>query len=307
MRDPGLREHRRAELQVGVLVLVSFLALLWGVVFVSNASLGSVLRVYATTTDAGQITNGARIYLMGVDVGAVRDVELEGRQVLLTLSIDYAGTLPADTRGEIVPSGFLGNQMVVLVPGTAPSPLGTGDTISLIRIPDLQALVEDLGDQATVALEGAGNLLSDEMAADVHYSSAAMASAMAEFRDLLAEQRETLNALFTNLNSSTQSLAAATAGGRLERTFAQIDTLTGQLSGAGAGLDSASHALASILNKMDAGEGTLGKLSQDEELYVQIAAAMENLQAATEELALLSKDLRERPERYLKGLKFSVF
>jgi hypothetical protein len=58
---------------------------------------------------------------------------------------------------------------------------------------------------------------------------------------------------------------------------------------------------------MDEGEGTLGLLVNDEELYVKISAAMENIQAATEEIALLTKDIRQRPERYLKGLKFEAF
>jgi hypothetical protein len=40
---------------------------------------------------------------------------------------------------------------------------------------------------------------------------------------------------------------------------------------------------------------------------VKISAAMENIQVASEEIALLTKDLRERPERYLQGLKVSVF
>jgi hypothetical protein len=38
-----------------------------------------------------------------------------------------------------------------------------------------------------------------------------------------------------------------------------------------------------------------------------MVVAMENMQTATEEIALLTKDVRERPERYLAGVKFSVF
>ncbi|MFQ5679138.1 MAG: MlaD family protein, partial [Gemmatimonadota bacterium] len=278
MRDPGLREHRRAELQVGVLVIISLVALVWGIIFLSDADLRGGFHVYGVTPDAGQITGGARIYLMGVDVGSVREVRLDGRRVVLTLAIEYEGTLPEDTRGEIVPSGFLGNQMIQLVPGSAEGPLVVGDTIDLERIPDLQALVGDLGNQATSVLEDAGNLLSEETAEELRASSGSLASAMDELREMIADQRETLDGLLANLNATSGSLAAATGEGRLERTFARLDTLTGQLSRAGTGLDSTSHALASLLTKMDEGTGTLGKLAQDEELYNQLTAAMENLQ-----------------------------
>lgn len=308
MRDPGLREHRRAELQVGVLVVIAFVALVWGVVWLSGADIARRgLRVYGVTPDAGQVTSGARIFLLGVDVGSVGQVRIVDREVVVVLDIDYDGTLPADTRGLIMPSGFLGNQMVQLQPGSADATLATGDTIPLARVPDLQAMVGDLGDQATNLMEEATNVLSEETARELRASSNALAGAMRELQGMVSEQRETLDMLLANLNRASEGLAEATAGPELGRTVARLDSLSAQLASAGSGLDSTSHALASILTRIDEGEGTLGRLVTDEELYDKVAAAMENLQVASEEIALLSQDLRERPERYLKGLKFSVF
>ena len=308
MRDPGLREHRRAELQVGALVVVAFVALVWGVVWLAGTDIGGGgLRVVGQTSDAGQIASGARIFLLGVDVGSVGSVRIVDREVLIDLDIDYDGTLPSDTRGLIVPSGFLGSQMVQLQPGASDRPLSSGDTIPLVRVPDLQALVGDLGDQATNLIEEASNVLSEETARELRASSSALAGAMRELEGLVAEQRSTLDQLLSNLARASEGLAGATAGPELERTVARLDSLSAHLARAGSGLDSTSHSLASILGKIDEGEGTMGRLVNDEELYDKIAAAMENLQVASEEIALLSQDLRERPDRYLKGLKFSVF
>ncbi len=308
MRDPGLREHRRAELQVGVLVVVAFAALIWGVVWLSGADIaGRGLRVFGVAADAGQIASGARIFLLGVDVGSVKQVRIADREVVITLDINYEGRLPADTRGLIMPSGFLGNQMVQLQPGSSDDTLAGGDTIPLQRVPDLQALVGDLGDQATNLMEEATNVLSEETAQELRGSSRALAEAMRELQGMVGEQRRTLDELLSNLSRASEGLADATSGPELSRTVARLDSLSGELAKAGSGLDSTSHALASILTKVDQGEGTLGRLVHDEELYDKVAAAMENLQVASEEIALLSQDLRERPERYLKGLKFSVF
>lgn len=308
MRDPGLREHRRAELQVGMLVVVALATLVWGIVWLSGADIaGPGLRVYGLTPDAGQITGGARIYLLGVDVGSVKRVRIADRRVVVTLDIDYEGTLPADTRGLIVPAGFLGNQMVRLQPGRADVPLASGDTIPLDRVPDLQALIGDVGDQATNLMEEAANVLSEETAREIRASSSALASAMRELQGMVSEQRQTLDRLLANLDRASEGLADATSGPELPRTVARLDSLSSHLARAGSGLDSTSHALASILARVDEGEGTLGRLVQDEELYDKVTAAMENLQVASEEIALLSQDLRERPDRYLKGMKFSVF
>lgn len=308
MRDPGLREHRRAELQVGALVVAAFVALVWGVVWLSGADLaGRGLRVFGVADDAGQMSPGARVYLLGVDVGAVRALRIEERRVLVTLDVDYAGTLPGDTRGLILPSGFLGTQMVRLEPGSSDRPLASGDTIPLQRVPDLQALAGDLGDQATHLMEEAANVLSRETAREIRASSSALASAMRELEGMVSEQRVTLDRLLANLDRASEGLADAAGGPELGRTVARLDSLSADLARAGSGLDSASRSLASILGKVDGGEGTLGRLVHDEELYDKVAAAMENLQVVSEELALLAQDVRERPERYLKGVKFSVF
>ena len=102
-------------------------------------------------------------------------------------------------------------------------------------------------------------------------------------------------------------MGAATEGPELERTVANIDSLTARLSAASASFGTSSESLASILEKIDSGEGSMGLLLNDPELHDRMAAAMENLQAATEEIALLTRDIREQPQRYLAGLKISVF
>ncbi|MDP2483041.1 MAG: hypothetical protein Q8W45_07145, partial [Candidatus Palauibacterales bacterium] len=93
----------------------------------------------------------------------------------------------------------------------------------------------------------------------------------------------------------------------IDRTLANIDTLAARLAAAGDDLDAGSQSLASILRKVDAGEGTLGKMVNDGELYDRLTAATENIQVASEEIALLTRDVREQPDKYLKDLKFSVF
>ena len=62
-----------------------------------------------------------------------------------------------------------------------------------------------------------------------------------------------------------------------------------------------------ITTRLADGEGTLGKMLTDDELYDGLTETLANLQAASEEIALLTKDIRDRPDRYLKDIKVSVF
>ncbi|UCG76770.1 MAG: MCE family protein [Gemmatimonadota bacterium] len=307
MRDPGLRSNRAVELRVGVLVLLSAAMLIWGVFWISDKELGAGLQLYAIAADAQQITDGARVYLRGVDVGSVREVRLYEHHVVLGLDVRYSEPLPADTRGLIRPAGFLGNQMIVLLPGESATALASGDSISLSVGAEISTIAGELGDKADELLARAAALISDQTIADVQTTSAAVAAAMSQLRTLMEEQSSTIGELVVNLNAVSSQLRGATEATDLAATVARIDSITTRLESASAGLDSTSHSLASITRKMDDGEGTLGLLVNDEGLYVKISAAMENIQAATEEIALLTKDIRQRPDRYLKGLKFEAF
>lgn len=308
MRDPGLRDDRVSEFKVGLLVLISLAVLIVGVFWISNTRFGGpAMRLVGVAPEARQITADARVYFLGVDVGEVTEVRLRERAVELSLAIFEEIRLPADSRGLIQPAGFLGTQMVQLVPGTSAELLASGDTIRLTGVPDVMALAGDLGDDASVVLERMQDVLSEQTVTEVRESSAAFRSAMGEIESLIRSERSAIRELIAGLNETSANLAGISGAPEVERTIARVDSLTGRLNAAAADLDSTSRHLASITARLDAGEGTLGKLLTDERLYDDLRATLENVQVASEEIALLTKDLREQPERYLKDLKVSVF
>ncbi len=132
--------------------------------------------------------------------------------------------------------------------------------------------------------------------------------------------RKSISSLEGTLTSLNKSLAE---NGNLNKTFKNVESITGNLSdnnekisstldnlsGITAALDSADlentlrkldTTLASLHNtlaKIDKGEGTIGMLFNDSSLYV-------NLDSTTYHLNLLLKDLQENPKRYVH---FSVF
>ena len=307
MRDPGIRD-RGAELQVGVLVLIALLALVVGLFWISNTRLGGPhLRIHAIAPEAGQITDGAKVYLLGIEVGEVESVRLDGFRVVIDLGIHHETDLPADTRGVIRAAGFLGTQMVELIPGASDRILASGDTIQLGRSADLQSLAAALGDETSVILERIEDVLSERTVSDIRESSSAFAGAMRELQSLVRAERESLGSLLANLDQASARLADVVDRPDLDRALANLDTLTSRLATASESFASTSQSLASITARLDAGEGTFGKMLTDEALYDELRGAVANLQTATEEIGLLSKDLREHPERYLKDIKISVF
>ncbi|MDX1395818.1 MAG: MlaD family protein [Gemmatimonadota bacterium] len=307
MRDPGLRD-RGDELQVGALVLVAAAALIVGLFWISDLRVaGGGATFHGIATDAGQITPDSRLFLRGVEVGMVDDVQLEVDRVVLTMSLFEDIDLPADTRGTIKPAGFLGSQMVELLPGVASASLTDGDTIVLGRSSDIMSLASSLGDETSVLLERVEAVLSEEMVANLNASAESFTSAMRELEDLMRSERATVNSLLTNLETTSTRLAELTESPELDRSLANLDTLSTRLAAASASFDTTSASLAQITTRLAEGEGTLGRMLTEDELYDVLVDALANLQAATEEIALLTQDIRDRPDRYLQGIKISVF
>lgn len=308
MRDPGLRSQQRLELQVGALLIVAFVGLVAGILWISGARFGgNEMTLYVAADDAASVAEGSVVMLRGVPVGAVEEVRLVGDGVVIRLKASPKGRLASDTYASFETAGFLGQMIVGLRPGSADDDLVSGDTIPATVLPGLTSLADQLGDQAGNVLERTQRLLSDDLIASVKSGAGAFAGTMGELEAMLERQSQTLEQLIGSLAAMTAQLSAATDGPELERTVANIDSLTARLSSASEHFVASSEALASILHKIDSGEGSMGKLVNDPVLYDRMAAAMENMQAATEEIALLTKDIREQPQRYLAGMKISVF
>lgn len=309
MRDPGLREQRRTEILVGALLVVAFIALIMGIFWISGSKPGTPkMKLYALAPEAGAVGEGTRLTLLGVDVGKVNSVELRADGVVFELELTHRGSLPADTRAEEQTAGFLGMAALALLPGVSQASLAEGDTIYAAGGgPGLQDLAGDLGDQASSVLTQINQLLNDSTVAAAQQGISSFAGGMEELEVLLERESQSLERLIQSLSTTSSKLADATSGPELERTLANVDSLTARLAQASEDLDVTSEALASVLGKIDRGEGSIGLMVNDTTLYVNLTATLANLETASEEIALLTRDIRERPDHYTQGLKFSVF
>src|SRR2546422_357666 len=96
---------------------------------------------------------------------------------------------------------------------------------------------------------------------------------------------KSLERVMAHLDTLFSNAGAAQTGKRLDTLSVNLTQLTGRLA-------DATGSLKGLLDKMDKGEGTLGKLATDTRLY-------KNLNATLKSLSELLTDLRERPGRDL--------
>jgi len=108
----------------------------------------------------------------------------------------------------------------------------------------------------------------------------------AEVDKLISDNHDNINQSFKNINQTTQSLK------QVSDSVAQIDIkkITKDLEKSVANIKA-------VTDKIEKGQGSLGKLVQDDQLY-------KNLEGATKEMEELLNDIKTNPKRYVH---FSVF
>jgi len=284
------------EVRVGIFVIAGLLAFVLVLFMLTDPStFRGRDKIVTVVENAGGIRRGDPIQMRGVNIGRIAKFELrpDGR-VAITMEIEGEWPVPVGSRTVLGASGMFGGRTLDVIQGPGPGLVENWDTIpGTDEGGDVMAAVEDLSGQAGTVFERIEALLSEETVSSVQGSASELESLLSELSGTIAEQRGTLRALTQSLARSAEGLEdAAAAGPDIARAAARADSAMAALTETGENLDAAIGSLRSVLARMDAGEGTLGRLSTDDSLYVSMSAAAESIRALVE-------DLQANPSKYI--------
>jgi phospholipid/cholesterol/gamma-HCH transport system substrate-binding protein len=148
------RDH--VETLIGGVVLV--LVILGIVIGFASSGVSTVegYSIKAEFDDVSGVSVGTEVRLAGVKVGTVTDKALadDGRLAILTLSIDLAAVVPADSTVRILPEGLLGGSYIAIAPGGAAENLADGAAIAFDRTQGAINVIDLLG---RLVIQAAGN------------------------------------------------------------------------------------------------------------------------------------------------------
>ena len=134
------------DLWVGVFVAISFAALLFLALKVSNFSASSFASTYQLTArfeNIGGLKVRGPVKSAGVVVGRVSEIRFdpETYEANVMLNIDSRYQFPKDTFASILTSGLLGEQYIGLTPGFSDEEMGTTVLKSGDRIEDTKSAI----------------------------------------------------------------------------------------------------------------------------------------------------------------------
>lgn len=290
------------EVWVGLFVILGVASVI-GSLFVLTDPAGFRGRYVLVTKvpNAGGIRNGDPVQMLGVRIGRVRGFSIAEKDVAVRLEIEGEYPVPSDSTVSLDSAGLLGGLAANVVPGPAKTFARNGDTLAYRQSQeDFYSKMSQVADQTKKSLSRVETLLSDEMVGDVHAGTKEAGTLLEELAATTKEQRRELRDLVKSVKATASQVEKATSGEELDRMVKHLDALTAKAESASESLDKTSRALEGVLGRMDRGEGTLGKLSKDDELYKRMNKTMESVDNLSVELQGLIADLKKNPKKYVK-------
>jgi len=281
------------DVTIGIFVLfglLAFVAILF--LLTDPATMRGRYMLVTTVADAGGVRRGDPVQMRGVIIGRINNFEMmtDGR-VAVRMELEGEWKIPLGSRAKLGASGLFGGRTMEISPtdvegfhvpfDTLPGSDGGGG---------LAGSVDELSAKATSVLSGLEKLLDDSTVTSAQGSVGEMEALLTELSAVVAEQRSTLRSLTASLARSADQVEEATPDAR--RAIARADSAMAVLAQTGENLDKAAISLRALLERIDRGEGTLGKLATDQALY-------DNVNRAAESLATLLDDVRANPKKYI--------
>jgi phospholipid/cholesterol/gamma-HCH transport system substrate-binding protein len=278
-----------AEAKVGLLVIAGAAILLYMTFAVGKYQFGEqkgyVLQ--ATFDSVAGLDVKSAVRMAGVKIGTVEKVDLEDSRARVTMRIDEGVHIPRGTEAMIKTLGLLGEKYVEFVPLKTGAPAERSPSGSPYYVPGERV-------EATVSPSDVDKLINQlsAISADVKQITGSLRQVIGtrqgerSMEDMLHDLRET-TANIKDFSSTLRSDGSELVM-RLNELVASLngvvndnrDNLKVTMENVKEASKSAELALASIENaaqKIDRGEGTIGKLVNNDSMYNNIDSAAKGL------------------------------
>lgn len=300
IRQAVPQQAGRRDVRVGVFVLIGIAAFTFLLYLLTDpATFRGRYKISTAVENVMGLRKGDPVQMRGVNIGRVHDFGLErdSDEVVIVLEIEGKWRIPLGSTTQLVSPGLMDPRTVEVLPGPGPGEIGAGARLPGTVVKGLLDDTESLGQMGQDILDRVQSLLSDSTVDALGGSAQNLRTLLAELADITGSQSEELKELVGSLNRAAAGLAEVTDAGPelradITSAVAKADSLMASLNSTATRFDRAASSLETILGRMERGEGTLGRLSVSDTLFVSLTSTLESVR-------LLMEDLRANPGRYI--------
>lgn len=285
---------KRDEVLVGLLLIVSIVVVVLGSLWLARGGLSKGYPLYAKFPWGAGLKQGQPVWLVGVSVGYVDDVELKQDGILITtLRITEDYKVPVGSKATVVPNGIFGDMAVALTPERPnPRSYAEGDTVPVGPTTPGIAQITAKADSIARSINSVTTALQQEMVAsgglrEMRQAISATNRLITEFAAIANEQSRQLSATMTSLRRT----AAAIDPAKVDSTITNVQAASANMAEMAANLKATSEKLDLILAKVDSGSGSAAKLLNDPAVYNDVRVVLARVDS-------LIADVKRNPKRY---------
>ncbi|MGB6269633.1 MAG: MlaD family protein [Olleya sp.] len=294
------------EVKTAILVILGIIFFIFGFSYLKGNNIFDSNNTYYTQFDYNSLSVSAPVSIKGNTVGKVKDIkyDFETGKTRVAFSVDKELEFSKNSTIRLFQTGLMGGNALAIIPANDNQIAKDGD---LIQSEIKQGLVNSLSNdfsQLSTNLDGTlkvvdtlmGNLnglVADQSENGLKNTLAELNSTLKSYKglaysinSLVKKNDDNITTIIDNFNKTSSNLNAMTD--KLDKvdiykTFANLE----------ATLNNVNSMLAGVKN----GEGSLGKLMNDDQLY-------SNLEGAALQMEQLLEDMKLNPKRYVH---FSLF
>lgn len=310
-------------IKIGITVSLAIFIFFWGINFLKRKDLfkreTTYIGIYPNVNGLGV---SAAIQLNGFQIGQVSNVYFnddKAHSLVVEMMIDSKFKIPKNSTAQIFSLDLMGTKGIqILINDSTQNYLADGDTLRTAVEGDLKSQVsaqilplkikgEELISSVDSVMTSVKLIFNSQTRDNLAKSFASIRITLSNLESttftldtLMTTEKNTLKVILGNAASITQNLK--NNNDKIQNIIVNFSAISDTLAKADfAGViqnaDKALGDFSKIIAKVNAGEGSLGQLVNNDTLYT-------NLENASYNLSRLLRDLKENPKRYVR---FSAF
>ena len=288
-----MTEHAN-EMRVGITLTIAGVILVTGILWLGGFTLGESRYTFSIMFhEVAGLVAGDKVTVAGLDAGEILTLRLASfGKVVAEVEVDNGIRIPIDSRITVASYGLIGSKVISIRPGGSDEFIEPATVVQGQYEKGLGDVVHEMGKALTGiqdVLKAADEILTDQ-----------------EGKDLVKEVLVNANAASFDLRQATANLSVmatelrAFVSEKKDPAGEAIDAMESAIVGFAEVTDELkiiSVSLDSIVRRVEGGEGTLGKLINEDEAHDEFLAAIR-------EVRELVADIRDNPNSFIK---FSLF
>jgi len=308
------------ELKIGIFIAIALLILAIFIFIVGDLTVLFKKPGYPLSVSFDSVAGlekRAVVRVAGVKVGYVRDIRLAGRgsQVLMTIFPEFK--VQQGSKATLAALGLLGEKYIEILPGESANFCQPGETIEglpSISFDQLGTLFLSIGNEVKEMGKALRTMMGEESKTDLRETLQNLSSFTQDLKEFLGTNRESLDQGIRNTSQAFENFdqRVKEVSENLDKTISLLKNIAEEnrenvkinlerIKELISKIEESVRLLSESLEKINKGEGTLGKLIQEPELYRKAEGALDEVRKTMDPISSLKVNIEFRSDYYGKS------